>query len=247
MTLHLKRFRYESRSGQPPNLAKINDSVEFDDELDIAEYCNGEGSTKYTLHSVLVHQGTPEGGHYYAYVRTNGRLPGLWVKCDDDVVSRVQKEEAVDANMGGDDSGLRQAPTEPLPQIPRTWSAYVLVYVRDDVYDTVIARDCSEEARERVTDAMRRQEREVQRWRDARRAEMQARAMGRMHDQDWRRIAFVFLVGFQDIFVREEDIPRAVLETGAGVLVWYGSDMFFRHDLFSGKSAFFFFPFFRLL
>ena len=66
LTLHLKRFRYESRSGQPPNLAKINDSVEFDEKLDIAEYCNGEGSTKYTLHSVLVHQGTPERGHYYA-------------------------------------------------------------------------------------------------------------------------------------------------------------------------------------
>ena len=75
-------------------------------------------------------------------MRTNGRLPGLWVKCDDDVVSRVQKEEAVDANMGGDDSGLRQAPTEPLPQIPRTWSAYALVYVRDDVYDTVRDADC---------------------------------------------------------------------------------------------------------
>ena len=27
-------------------------------------------------------------------------------------------------------------------QIPRTWSAYVLVYVRDDVYDTVRDADC---------------------------------------------------------------------------------------------------------
>merc|ERR1719197_2295141 len=47
---------------------------------------------------------------------------------------------------------------------------------------------------------MSRQDQEVQRWRDARRAEMQARAMGRLLYQDWRRIAFVFLVGFRDIF-----------------------------------------------
>ena len=55
LTLHLKRFRYESTAGELKNL-KTNDSVEFAEDLDIAEYYIGEGSTKYALHAVLVHQ-----------------------------------------------------------------------------------------------------------------------------------------------------------------------------------------------
>ena len=69
--------------------AQINDRYEFPDELDLDA---GDGRflaadadrgvrNLFRLHSVLVHSGGVHGGHYYAFIRPDGKQ---WLKFDDD-------------------------------------------------------------------------------------------------------------------------------------------------------------------
>jgi ubiquitin C-terminal hydrolase len=56
----------------------------------------------YTLHSVLLHSGSKEGGRYYAYINTNTAAAaaaaaaanaGEWAKFEDELVTTVSPEE----------------------------------------------------------------------------------------------------------------------------------------------------------
>lgn len=70
LQLHLKRFEYDfSRDA----MVKINDRFEYPTEIDLSAYVDGSspGTDVYILHSVLVHIGDVNGGHYYAYIRPN--------------------------------------------------------------------------------------------------------------------------------------------------------------------------------
>ena len=68
---------------------QINDRYEFSDELDLdagggaflAADADRGVRNQYRLHSVLVHSGGVHGGHYYAFIRPDGRQ---WLKFDDD-------------------------------------------------------------------------------------------------------------------------------------------------------------------
>lgn len=70
---------------------QINDRYEFPDELDLdheeGKYLseNADRSVRnlYRLHSVLVHSGGVHGGHYYAFIRPDGKQ---WFKFDDEKV-----------------------------------------------------------------------------------------------------------------------------------------------------------------
>ena len=70
---------------------QINDRYEFPDELDLdyedGKYLseNADRSVRnlYRLHSVLVHSGGVHGGHYYAFIRPDGKH---WFKFDDEKV-----------------------------------------------------------------------------------------------------------------------------------------------------------------
>ena len=70
---------------------QINDRYEFPDELDLDvgdhkllhKDADKSVPNKYKLHSVLVHSGGVHGGHYYAYIRPDGKQ---WLKFDDDKV-----------------------------------------------------------------------------------------------------------------------------------------------------------------
>ena len=75
LTIHLKRFTFEV---QRMSFAKVHDSLEFPSELCLDEFLDPSVArdvniepSKYTLHSVLVHAGDVNGGHYYAYIRPN--------------------------------------------------------------------------------------------------------------------------------------------------------------------------------
>lgn len=69
--------------------AQINDRYEFPEELDLdagdgrflAADADRSVRNLYRLHSVLVHSGGVHGGHYYAFIRPDGRQ---WLKFDDD-------------------------------------------------------------------------------------------------------------------------------------------------------------------
>ena len=89
--LHLKRFEYDPL--RDANV-KINDRFEFDEEIDLAPYMEEHpgGPEVYLLHSVLVHSGDVNGGHYYAYIRPD--CSDRWFKFNDERVTIATRDEA---------------------------------------------------------------------------------------------------------------------------------------------------------
>ncbi|KAJ1640069.1 hypothetical protein T492DRAFT_855806, partial [Pavlovales sp. CCMP2436] len=72
----------------------------------------------YKLHSVLVHSGGLNGGHYYVYVQPFGEEHAeKWYKFDDERVTCVPQTEAIEGSWGDDSADVS--------------SAYMLVYVRE--------------------------------------------------------------------------------------------------------------------
>lgn len=105
LQLHLKRFEYDfSRNA----MVKINDRYEFETELDLNQYVeDSNGTNIYVLHSVLVHIGDVNGGHYHVFIRpdidisdTEPKKINHWFKFDDETVSQASEEAAVIDNFG---------------------------------------------------------------------------------------------------------------------------------------------------
>ena len=86
---------------------QINDRYEFPEQLDLdygdrrflAQEADQSVRNVYKLHSVLVHSGGVHGGHYYAFIRPDGKQ---WLKFDDDKVSTVQDPALPFSGMQGD-------------------------------------------------------------------------------------------------------------------------------------------------
>lgn len=103
LQLHLKRFEYDY---ERETLVKINDRYEFDTEIDLSPYVErSDGSDVYALHSVLVHIGDVNGGHYHAYIRTHSEDEpeqelARWLKFDDEHVTIATEKDAVSENFG---------------------------------------------------------------------------------------------------------------------------------------------------
>lgn len=104
LQLHLKRFEYDYARD---SLVKINDRYEFDTEIDLSQFVEGSepGTDVYLLHSVLVHIGDVNGGHYHAFIRPHlekgeGQDPDKWLMFDDESVKVVNEREAVNNNFG---------------------------------------------------------------------------------------------------------------------------------------------------
>jgi ubiquitin carboxyl-terminal hydrolase 7 len=56
-------------------------------------------NNKYHLHSILIHKGTLNYGHYYAFIRPN--LDDRWFQFNDSIVTEVTKEFAISQGVGG--------------------------------------------------------------------------------------------------------------------------------------------------
>eukprot|EP00964_Phaeocystis_antarctica_P105998 scaffold70963_cov103-Phaeocystis_antarctica.AAC.3 len=82
----------------------------------------------YRLHSVLVHSGGPNGGHYYAFIRP--LTSEQWYKFDDERVTKVKEKEAVEGQFGGSEHQTHPGHT-PQWKFPKISNAYMLVYVRE--------------------------------------------------------------------------------------------------------------------
>lgn len=86
---------------------QINSYYEFYDEIDLSkpgkDYIAPSSDTaadqRYKLLSVLVHAGANQGGHYYAYIRPDGKQ---WYKFDDETVTQVEEAEAIAGQFGED-------------------------------------------------------------------------------------------------------------------------------------------------
>lgn len=105
LQLHLKRFEYDFERYA---MVKINDRYEFEPVLDLSRFVeNSDGTDVYYLHSVLVHIGDVNGGHYHVFIRPEidvsddgPKKPAQWFKFDDENVSPATEEAAIQDNFG---------------------------------------------------------------------------------------------------------------------------------------------------
>ena len=111
----LKRFSIDFETGES---SKINDFFKYPEILDLKDFCVNNFSTTYKLYSVIVHKGGHDEGHFYSYIFLNNQ----WYKFNDNVVTKVPKEEAMDMNFGGKHSLFRKK---------KDFSAYYLIYIKD--------------------------------------------------------------------------------------------------------------------
>jgi len=133
LELHLRRFEYDFSTDQ---MVKINERFEFPTTLDLdrgeRKYFTADSDpnvvNKYRLHSVLVHSGGPNGGHYYAFVRP--LTSEQWYRFDDERVTKAKEKEAVEAQFGGTEQQQHPGHT-PQWKLPKISNAYMLVYVRE--------------------------------------------------------------------------------------------------------------------
>ena len=130
--LHLMRFQFDPQTNLND---KINDRCEFPDRLDLTEFLKESPATPliYRLHTIFVHTGDNNGGHYVTYLNPN--CDDNWFKFDDEIVFRCSKEEAIDNNFGGQREHHNNR---------FCTNAYMLVYIcENDMEDTI--RTVSEE------------------------------------------------------------------------------------------------------
>ena len=146
--LQLKRFEYDF---QRDAMMKVNDRYEFPEVWDASPYLS-EGADRsepyvYRLHSILVHSGDLNAGHYYAFIKPT--KDGHYYKFDDDRVTRATKREALEENFGGDYAHAPNGNAGQRNPYTRTWSskrsmsAYMLVYIRESRIDSVLLDSAS--------------------------------------------------------------------------------------------------------
>lgn len=165
LELHLRRFEYDFTTD---SMAKINERFEFPTVLDMdregRKYFTDEADPSvknlYKLHSVLVHSGGPNGGHYYAFIRPLG--VEQWYRFDDERVTKVKEKEAVEHQFGGLEHQQHPGHT-PQWKYPKISSAYMLVYVRESAIDQINVDVTSEDVAAHLRHTLEMEQAEKQR------------------------------------------------------------------------------------
>ncbi|DAZ93694.1 TPA: hypothetical protein N0F65_009245 [Lagenidium giganteum] len=141
LVFHLKRFEFDFDSMEK---VKINDLLEFPEEIDMLPYTRdglGAKETKdeskqsncmYQLAGVVVHTGSSDVGHYYSFIRDRGNNKA-WFEFNDQIVRPFSTETMGDECYGGEEVAQKWDPvlrkTTPTLQMKRR-SAYMLIYER---------------------------------------------------------------------------------------------------------------------
>ena len=90
LIINFKRFTND--------LSKIDDYIDYPiDNLDMSKYVNGYNreSYIYNLYAIANHEGTTDGGHYWALIKNNDNN---WYKFNDNIVSTVSDNDIVSNN-----------------------------------------------------------------------------------------------------------------------------------------------------
>ncbi|SAM09673.1 hypothetical protein [Absidia glauca] len=150
--LQLKRFEYNA---EEDSMVKINDRYQYPEELCLDAFCTDRGqSYTYVLHSVLVHSGDFDGGHYFTLIKPS--KDGKWLRFDDDHVTPVSHKEVFEDNFGDEPSRVRSTSPTLVPKstaaldrqrlrdnslrsIKRFTNAYMLVYIQKSKLDHILA------------------------------------------------------------------------------------------------------------
>ena len=127
----LKRFEFDYDTMQK---TKINDRYEFPLELDMLKYTddykknkNCNCNKKYKLKSIVIHIGSSEGGHYYAFIKED--KSGLWYEFNDTHISRFDIRRLEMEAFGG------YYEDEKNNKIENNRNAYLLFYEKIDQSD----------------------------------------------------------------------------------------------------------------
>jgi len=101
LQISLNRYEYDFTTHI---MTKINQKFQFQEILDLEPILpkNEKPSSsinRYHLHSILVHSGTMNQGHYFAYIKPN--LDDRWFKFNDNKVTEVTKYHALGQGAGG--------------------------------------------------------------------------------------------------------------------------------------------------
>ncbi|OHT11723.1 hypothetical protein TRFO_18794 [Tritrichomonas foetus] len=108
----LKRFDY---SIETQTRVKIDQKYEYEDEIDLKEFVEFSGETKYRIIGVILHQGEVDVGHYFSYTKIN---ENQW-RCLNDTGVTIVSDNVMKNETYGNPEGS---------------SAYILVYERIDVH-----------------------------------------------------------------------------------------------------------------
>ncbi|OHT00034.1 hypothetical protein TRFO_33382 [Tritrichomonas foetus] len=122
-------------------MVKINSRFEFPPTIDLSPYlapnADRSKSSIFDLYGVLVHSGSVNFGHYYAFLRTS--TSEQWYQFNDSNVSRATYEQAVTNNFGGSNSCMSNYNHNGGSydigygmSYEKSFSAYMLIYIRRD-------------------------------------------------------------------------------------------------------------------
>lgn len=130
LIIQLKRFEYNPKKDV---MVKINDCFEFYETIDLSKYMdnsNTESENLYSLHSIVVHQGSANSGHYYAYIKPT--TSNHWILYNDEIVRPADAYEALNSNYGGTYTTFRHKGRGEIVQTSKYFesNAYVLVYIK---------------------------------------------------------------------------------------------------------------------
>ena len=141
LILQLKRFEYNQKREA---MVKINEYFEFYEELNLEKYMyktnqlQDSNENLYSLHSVVVHKGSPNSGHYYAYIKPT--IKDDWIQFNDEIVKPADKYEVFDNNFGGTNKYYKLKPKSEISEINYSFesNAYILVYVKKSMRKNIL-------------------------------------------------------------------------------------------------------------
>jgi ubiquitin carboxyl-terminal hydrolase 7 len=141
LILQLKRFEYNQKKEA---MVKINEYFEFYEELNLEKYMyktnqlQDSNENLYSLHSVVVHKGSPNSGHYYAYIKPT--IKDDWIQFNDEIVKPADKYEVFDNNFGGTNKYYKLKPKSEISEINYSFesNAYILVYVKKSMRKNIL-------------------------------------------------------------------------------------------------------------
>jgi len=144
LILQLKRFEYNF---QKDSMEKVNDYFEFYNEINLSKYLtNTKGDIKeheYSLHTVLVHSGFPNTGHYFAYIKPE--INSRWLKFNDEEVKIADEYEVFENNYGGELNLYRHVAGEIIKnEFISDSNAYILIYIKNSKKESIL-RNVSQE------------------------------------------------------------------------------------------------------
>jgi len=146
LILQLKRFEYNQKKEA---MIKINEFFEFYEEINLQKYMyknnlnnnlnnDPNNENTYSLHSVVVHKGSPNSGHYYAYIKPT--TEDDWFQFNDEIVKPADKYEVFENNFGGTNKYFKLKPRGDISETNYSFesNAYVLVYIKKSMRKSIL-------------------------------------------------------------------------------------------------------------